>query len=244
MDFACVFNKIEINEESLQAWNNQRANNKVFKEPITDPSKTGAKLQYWHTLPKPNKYLYASLSALMMLLMLLSLIGATVRTATKGAAKSGGGGGGGGKTNHLVYEGYWPEASYVVVFDKWTQYLQYTHELIAHTDTFNPNGNCLFGIMAAFPYDPLQNGEFEEYKSQAVSQGYQLIDTGVTQVHDNQGQLIDELPYARYEMEYGPETTWHYHKYWAQLKISAQLYSSYYEAYQVWTEYSFTVFSD
>ena len=221
--------KIEIKPESLARWNEKRANNVVFKYKVKNPDNLGNKLQYWHDYFKPSKYLAWVLSIIALILPHITLVTATVTTTLNKGGKITNNG---GYTYVRKYEGFYPDAEYVIKYQAWEKLLFDIWDPIWGRESYNsPMGSSVWFTIATEYKDP---SELEDFKSQVVGMGYTFTETGTI----GHGSEEDTLCWY-YEKDWGPSTTWHEHCYHCKFTLEDMGWDKNYSSYYAYMEYMF-----
>ncbi len=220
--------KIGISNEELEQWNKARESNRIFKKPIQDPNKFGAKIEYWHASFKPNKMIVIVATGAILFMYLPLIIGSSVRFATKNAAPGTSQNGGGGSTRKYVreFKGFWPDAPYIVKLPSWEgKVISIWDEIMGRKTYETPMRDSAYYGMEI----QIQEGDFAAAGAQALSVGY----TDTTEdYHDRTKEMY-------FEMDWGEGTTWHQNRYHASLTISNRGYNKDYNDYTMIETYMF-----
>lgn len=209
-------NKIQIDPEALTLWNEKRTTNKIFKWKVGNPKNLFNKIQFWHSSFGTKKLVPIIMTVVFMWLVFpTSTIAAGFRTALPPTSQKGAAGGSSSKTRE--YKGFWPEAPYVVANPAWTDHLVSIWDEIMGRESYNTPLASTVGFSIKAEYG--EESELTEFRGMVVARGFTLIDdTGKTIVHYSDHD--EEFPQWYYEWEWGPETTWHYHRYFCSLKVA------------------------
>jgi len=228
--------KIEINADSLRKWNEKRPNNVVFKNKITNPDSLWSKFQYWHEFFKPSKYLALILSLIALLLFPTTLVTATVKTTTTLINKNKNGGGSSGYVRK--YEGFYPDAEYVVKYQPWENLLYGIWDDIYGRESYNNPMGVSAGFTIASEYHDVS--EVEGACSLAISMGYVLDDDSSDNFPRKNENGEEYLAMYRYfKKEWGPEVTWSNHRYRCTLIIEDMGWDSNYKSCYAYMKYMF-----
>lgn len=220
--------KIGISSEELEQWNKARENNRIFKKPIEDPNKFGAKIEYWHASFKPNKMIVIVSTAAILFMYLPLIIGSSVRFATKNPAPGTSQNGGGSTRKYeREFKGFWPEAPYIVKLPSWED------KVISIWDPVGGGRKSYETPLAKSVWFEMeiqvQEGDFAATRGQALTVGY----TDITEdYHDRTKEMY-------FEMDWGEGTTWHQNRYHCSLTISNRGYNNDYKDYTMIESYMF-----
>lgn len=219
--------KIGISSEELEQWNKARESNRIFKKPIQDPNKFGAKIEYWHASFKPNKMIAIVVTGAILFMYLPLIVGSSVRFAVKNTNPDTTHSGGGSTKRERQFKGFWPEADYIVKLPEWEGKVLQIWDPTG-SDTYNrPLGSTVnFAVEVQ-----CEQGDFARVCSLATTQGYTLTDISDDPTDPN------TLTTYFYEREWGPSTTWHKNRYSCDLKIVDNGYNKDYDDYSLYMYY-------